>query len=80
MLLHDSKGYPSIGYQEYRWLATALATDKLGILRLWRMGASPRYCTWLEDMHKVADYEKVIYKFSDRMEVFDTQWNTFLNL
>ena len=80
VLLHDDGDFPVFKYQEYGWFATTLASAKMGILRLWRTGTTPTHHTWVEDMHKVATHERIIYKVNDQMDKFTAYWGTFMEL
>ena len=78
VLLHDTSDIPNITRHQNRWLSTALAMAKMGVLRLWKSKSIRTHRQWLEEMYTIANYEKLIYKISNRLEQFEDTWGCFL--
>lgn len=66
--------------QQTLWCRLALTTGCRIALRHWKSQNTLQFNEWLDEINKIANYERLIFKLNNKEEIFTEIWGPYLRL
>ena len=75
-ILGDPKQAAHCAYVDF--ILTAIMIGRQVLMRGWKVAGSPSFQDWFVEVGKVAAYEEMAYRRSDRMDKYIRKWGGYI--